>query len=313
MMSTCCPGGNSSYTRLAHSSQSPQSRHTFSTFCSDLHTLLKLNKSLGESTSWHGFSLPQKSWLLVWILHPLEGMQRTDHFAVPGMFHHIYSLLSFKNRKRQKLRLYGEAAPTIDVMITTCKEDVDVVLDTVRAACNVDYPRERFRVVILDDGGDQELKKAITEMGMDYPNVHYFARVKTPGVPHHAKAGNLIAGTEFVTTLPGGAGEFIAALDADMIPEPEWLRALIGHLLLDPDMALACPPQMFYNVPSSDPLVQSLDAFIHVMEVTKDTCGVAWCTGSGYIIRRSALESIGGWPTGTLAEDTFTSRFACLT
>ncbi|KAK8211067.1 nucleotide-diphospho-sugar transferase [Phyllosticta capitalensis] len=227
--------------------------------------------------------------------------------VVPGMFHHIYSLLSFKNRKRQKLRLYGEAAPTIDVMITTCKEDVDVVLDTVRAACNVDYPRERFRVVILDDGGDQELKKAITEMGMDYPNVHYFARVKTPGVPHHAKAGNLIAGTEFVTTLPGGAGEFIAALDADMIPEPEWLRALIGHLLLDPDVALACPPQMFYNVPSSDPLVQSLDAFIHVMEVTKDTCGVAWCTGSGYIIRRSALESIGGWPTGTLAEDTFTS------
>ena len=43
------------------------------------------------------------------------------------------------------------------------------------------------------------------------------------------------------------------------------------------------------------------------MEPIKNACGVAWCTGSGYVIRRSALESIGGWPVGTLAEDTFTS------
>ena len=53
--------------------------------------------------------------------------------------------------------------------------------------------------------------------------------------------------------------------------------------------------QLFYNIPDNDPLVQSLDTFVHVME------------GSGYAIRRKALESIGGWPVGSLAEDTFTS------
>ncbi len=60
-------------------------------------------------------------------------------------------------------------------------------------------------------------------------------------------------------------------------------------------------------MPDNDPLVQSLDTFVHVMEPTKDANGVAWCTGSGYAIRRSALEAIGGWPVGSLAEDTFTS------
>lgn len=65
--------------------------------------------------------------------------------------------------------------------------------------------------------------------------------------------------------------------------------------------------QLFYNVPVNDPLVQSLDAFVHVMEPVKDGAGVAWCTGSGYAIRRAGLESIGGWPTGSLAEDTYTS------
>ena len=31
--------------------------------------------------------------------------------------------------------------------------------------------------------------------------------------------------------------------------------------------------------------------------------GVAWCTGSGYVVRRAALQQIGGFPTGSLAED----------
>jgi len=64
---------------------------------------------------------------------------------------------------------------------------------------------------------------------------------------------------------------------------------------------------MFYNIPEDDPLCQSLDGFIHVMETTKDANGVAWCTGSGYVIRRKALEAIGGWPVGSLAEDVYTS------
>lgn len=227
--------------------------------------------------------------------------------ALPSFFHQMYSMLAFKGRKRPQLRLVGEAVPTVDAFITCCKEDVDVVIDTARAACDVDYPQDRFRVVVLDDGADPELKKAMEDLSYQYPNAYYFARVKVKGQPHHAKAGNLIGGTDFVTKLPGGPGEYIAALDADMIPEREWLRALLPHCIRDPKTALACPPQLFYNVPDNDMLVQSLDPFVHVMEPIKDSLGVAWCTGSGYVIRRSALEAIGGWPTGTLAEDTFTS------
>ena len=72
-------------------------------------------------------------------------------------------------------------------------------------------------------------------------------------------------------------------------------------------MALACPPQLFYNTPASDPLAQSLDFFVHVIEPIKDALGVAWCTGSGYVVRREALEEIGNFPLGSLAEDVATS------
>jgi cellulose synthase/poly-beta-1,6-N-acetylglucosamine synthase-like glycosyltransferase len=92
-----------------------------------------------------------------------------------------------------------------------------------------------------------------------------------------------------------------------MIPERHWLRAIMPHMLNDEKMALACPPQLFYNVPKEDPLCQSLDFFVHVLEGIKDALGVAWCTGSGYILRREALEDIGMFPLGSLAEDVATS------
>lgn len=78
-------------------------------------------------------------------------------------------------------------------------------------------------------------------------------------------------------------------------------------MLIDPKMALVCPPQLFYNTPVSDPLAQSLNFFVHVIEPIKDALGVAWCTGSGYIIRREALTEIGNFPLGSLAEDVATS------
>lgn len=46
---------------------------------------------------------------------------------------------------------------------------------------------------------------------------------------------------------------------------------------------------------------------MHVLEPVKDNLGVAWCTGSGYAIRRKALDEIGGFPIGSLAEDVCSS------
>ncbi|KAF2427528.1 hypothetical protein EJ08DRAFT_615815 [Tothia fuscella] len=228
--------------------------------------------------------------------------------ALPGTFHNFWLILAIRHRRRPQLRLVGELAPTVDVFITTCGEDADIVMDTTVAACAVDYPPDRFRVVVLDDHKVDTLRVEVEKLMRVFPNLYYHRRVKPPPpAPHHFKAGNLIGGTDMVTKLEGGAGEYIAALDADMIPEPDWLRAIVAHAVNDDKVALVCPPQLFYNVPPNDPLVQSLDAFVHVLEPAKDAAGVAWCTGSGYIIRRSALESIGGWPLGSLAEDVCTS------
>lgn len=164
--------------------------------------------------------------------------------AFPNVFFNLWRLCAFRKRKRAQLRLLGDDVPSVDLFVTCCGEDISLVMDTARAACDMDYPMYSFRVIILDDGGDEELRKVVErESASRLPNLFYHARTKIPGVPHNFKAGNLNGGLEFVDKLPGGAGEFMAALDADMLPSPDLLRALIPHLLLDPKLGMSCPPQ----------------------------------------------------------------------
>ncbi|RVX65886.1 hypothetical protein B0A52_10250 [Exophiala mesophila] len=224
--------------------------------------------------------------------------------SIPMLLHRLWGWHVVGLRKRPRLRLVGDNVPSVDVIITCCGEDDDLVLDTAKAACNIDYPRERFRVIICDDGKSKALQEMTEKTALNqFDNLYYRSRPKYPGVPHHFKAGNLNDALEETARLPGGAANFLAALDADMIPMRDWLRALIPHMLQDPKCSMACPPQLFYNVPPDDPLCQSLDTFVHISEPIKDSMGVAWCTGSGYVLRRAALQSIGGFPIGSLAED----------
>jgi len=180
-----------------------------------------------------------KAFPLAWVFIAVE-----ISIAVPILLQSFWSVFILKKRHRPKLRLIGEDVPTVDVFVTCCGEDNDLILDTVRAACDVDYPQDRFRVVVLDDGKSESMQRAVEKLKNTYHNLHYRCRPKFPGVPHHFKAGNLNYGLEEMHSMTGGPSEFMAALDADMIPERDWLRAIMPHLLIDEKMALACPPQV---------------------------------------------------------------------
>ncbi|CAD6590774.1 MAG: hypothetical protein ASARMPRED_004999 [Alectoria sarmentosa] len=228
--------------------------------------------------------------------------------ALPVLLTQMLQCLSIKPRHRPRLRVVGEHVPMVDVFITCAGEETEVILDTLRAAAGVDWPRDKMRIIVLDDKKSDEVRREVELIGLENSSIHYSARTKIKGMPHHFKAGNLNGGLKYVSTLEGEKAEFVAALDADMIVESFWLRAIISHLITDPQLALACPPQLFYNVPKNDPLYQNLALFFGILEAVKDSIGSAWCTGSGYAIRRSALDQIGGFPIGSVAEDVYCSN-----
>ncbi|MCJ1281399.1 hypothetical protein MMC26_000718 [Xylographa opegraphella] len=211
-------------------------------------------------------------------------------------------------RSRPCYRLINESAPTIDILVTCCGEPLDVIADTVAAAATQDYPSQQFRIFILDDGRSDQLQEAVKLWNKksndnNGPQIHYFSRKLRAGIKSYFKAGNLRHGIE--ETKSRGGSEFLASLDADMLPEPDWLRRMVPHLILDDGLAMACPPQYYYNLPDDDPLGQQTDFHIWftIFEPLNDRLDAAMCTGTGFVVRRSALEQIGGWPFAEAAED----------
>ena len=164
--------------------------------------------------------------------------------SVPNFFNHFLRCLAFGGpTSSQHLRLLDEKnSPRVDLFITCAGEDVETIMNTTEAASALDYPNHCLRVIVLDDAGSDELAQRIEKLKESRGNVYYTARHKP--IDHHFKAGNLNHGYKHVETLPGGPAEFMAALDADMIPDPSLLRALLPHLLQDDNLALAQPPQV---------------------------------------------------------------------
>ncbi|KAL8889958.1 MAG: hypothetical protein Q9215_002827 [Flavoplaca cf. flavocitrina] len=210
---------------------------------------------------------------------------------------------------RPSYDLIGQSAPTIDILVTCCGEDVDVILDTVTAAAAQDYPSGCYRVLVLDDGHDDELRRRLANLKpwlkeRDLASVEYLSRHVKKGTRSFFKAGNLNHGIN-VDSEGRHPSEYFAGLDCDMITGPDWLRKCIGHMILHDKIGMVVSPQKYYNVPPGDPLGQQADfsMYFTVQEVLNDASSACMCTGTGYIARRKAIQSIGGWPLAESGED----------
>jgi len=185
---------------------------------------------------------------------------------------------------------------TVDVLIPTKSESMHVLRKTLLGCRNIKYPH---RTLVLDDGDRPELKELCDELGCVY-----LAR------PEHtdAKAGNLNYGLQHSTA------EFIAAFDADHIPLPHFVDRLIGYFG-DEKVAFVQTPQEFYNTDSFQHRVDKKRKYIwgeqylffSLIQPGKDRWNSAYFVGSCALLRRTALDEVGGFATGTITEDMLTS------
>lgn len=182
--------------------------------------------------------------------------------------------------------------PTVDVLVPSYGEPPELVERCLRACLDLEGPA--IQVWLLDDSGRPELGRLCARLG-----VRYLARQDR----RHAKAGNLNH------ALPHGDGELIAVFDADVLPLPCFLRRTLP-LFEDPRLGFVQTPQTAMN---ADPVMRNLglerwlmpdeESFYRWIEPCRDAVGAVVCAGTSFVVRRSALERVGGFETGTPAED----------
>ncbi|MEX2280862.1 MAG: glycosyltransferase [Gemmatimonadota bacterium] len=184
----------------------------------------------------------------------------------------------------------------VDVFITAYDEPLEVLRRTANGACAIRYPH---RTYFLDDGKRDELRQIAQDLG-----IGYIRRTNNA----NAKAGNL----NFALSVT--SGEFILQLDSDHVPLPNIIHQLLGYFT-DERVAFVQTPQDFYNTDSfthvvndhSRSLWEENRIFYSLLQPGKDHWNASFFCGSGGMLRRAALESIGGFSTNTIIEDMETS------
>ncbi|HEY2283086.1 MAG TPA: glycosyltransferase family 2 protein [Solirubrobacteraceae bacterium] len=226
--------------------------------------------------SWHGASRWLWGMLLV-----------TEGYGVWSL-----SILTwFSWRIPTAIRPSATSSHRVDVYVCTYDETLAVLRATLAGCAAMTYPHTTY---LLDDGRRPEMEALAREWGAEY---------LTRSDNLHAKAGNINH------ALPITGGELVFVLDADHVPLPDALDAVVGYFD-DDDLALVQTPHDFYNQDSIQHYEigrHEQSVFYSVICPGKDRHNAAFWCGSGAVIRRAALLDIGGVAVQTIAEDFHTT------
>lgn len=227
-------------------------------------------------------------------------------YAVLTLVLAFFQTLKIQDRKPVDLALFPQDQWfKVDVYIPTYNEDVEIVRKTALGALALDYPEDKKRVYILDDGRAEKyrsrrekLRQMCKELG---------CTLLTRDNNDHAKAGNI--NTAFRRT----DGDLVLILDCDHIPSRQFLQHTVGFFF-DPQVAFVQTPHWFYN---PDPFERNLltggripvgnELFYKVLQKGNDFWNAAFFCGSAAVIRKDYALQVGGIATETVTEDCHTA------
>lgn len=216
-----------------------------------------------------------------------------------GLHRYFIVYLFVKNRHRvPHPQAQFKQLPVITVQLPIFNE-IYVVERLLKSVSELDYPRERMQIQVLDDSTDEtrtvtaSCVQRLTEGGFDVELIH---RTKRVGF----KAGALEGG------LATARGDFICILDADFVPRPELLKATV-HFFTDPKVGMIQTRWGHLNRGYSLlTRVQAmfLDGHLLLEQVARSRSGRFFnFNGTAGLWRKSCISESGGWQHDTLTED----------
>ena len=182
--------------------------------------------------------------------------------------------------------------PSVDVLICTYNEPLSLLEKTIAASTNMNYPHDKLKIYVCDDGKRDTLK-----LLCDKYKVNYITREDNEG----AKAGNINNALKQIT------GDLFAVLDADMIPREEFLKKTVGYFS-DENMAFVQTPQVYYNQDMyqynlAKKIPNEQDFFMRDIQEARASRNAVLHVGTNAVFRKKYVEEIGGYPTCSITED----------
>ncbi|WP_020041609.1 UDP-forming cellulose synthase catalytic subunit [Salipiger mucosus] len=214
--------------------------------------------------------------------------------------------------------MHVSQVPSVDILVPSYNEPPELLAVTLAAAKQIIYPEGKKTVVLCDDGGtdqrcnhpDKEIANAARERRETLQSlcrdmdIVYSTRARN----EHAKAGNLNAALKHLD------GDLVLILDADHVPSRDFLARTAGYFVEKPRLFLVQTPHFFTN---RDPIERNIglpetcpaenEMFYTTIHRGLDRLGGTFFCGSAALLRRAALDEVGGISGVTITEDAETA------
>ena len=208
-----------------------------------------------------------------------------------------YMYIAFKHQVR-KLRknppvINDEYRPYITIMIPAHNE-AGVIRNTVENIIKVDY--EKYEIILIDDRSTDDTALVIRQINAEMPNIKYLIREKD-AFPGKSAVLN--------DALKMASGEVILVFDADARINPDFILKMLPKL--EPEDVGAVQARKIISNRNENFLTRCQDnemALDTYFQIGRDAVkGAVELRGNGELIKRVALEDIGGWNNYTITDD----------
>lgn len=192
----------------------------------------------------------------------------------------------------------AEQWPLVTIQLPVFNE-MYVVDRLVKAVCDIDYPKDRLEIQLLDDSTDEtvevsrKLVQEYVQRGFDITHIH---RTNRQGY----KAGALKEGLEVAK------GDFVAIFDADFVPKPDFLKKTLPYFASDKIGMVQTRWEHLNEEYSFLTRAQALalDGHFVIEQQIRHKAGFFInFNGTAGVWRKATILDAGNWHSDTLAED----------
>ncbi len=179
-------------------------------------------------------------------------------------------------------------------LIVTAKNEKNVICKSLESMVQIDYPKDRYEIVVVEDGSSDGTLEACMECANKHPGIiKVFHKDMSSGKP-----------SALNYALARCRGEIVGVFDADSMPSPDSLRAVASRFSSGA-VALQGMTKSEANGGFLARLIShEHDAWFNAYLMGKKRLGLfVPLSGSCQFIRRDIIDKMGGWDERSLTED----------
>jgi len=209
--------------------------------------------------------------------------------------YHLYILFAGIRSKPKHFYNNIDKLPKVSIIVPA-KDEGAVIARCLEALLNMDYPRERMEIIIVEGDSKDATREICSEFSKKYHSiVRVLRECASKGKP---RALNL--------ALPHITGEIVGVFDADSVPERDALLKIASYFQNQSVMAVQGRVTSLNEKRNMLTRVAAMEekAWFQVLLRGRERLRLFMpLTGSCQFVRREVLEELGGWDESSLAED----------